>query len=75
MPPQETLKHSKAAVTQSLVGSLGPGEHKVLFEPSHHPWQVWGLILNKILPLILSWGFFFALGRGYLFWWDSTFSG
>ena len=31
MPPQETLKHSKAGLDQS-VWSLGPGEHKVLFE-------------------------------------------
>ena len=24
------------------MGSLGPGPHKVLFEPSKHLWQVWG---------------------------------
>ena len=37
--------------------------------------QVWGLILNVILPFLPSfWGFFFALGHGYLFWWDPTFS-
>ena len=41
------------------VGSLGPGVHKVFFEP---------LILNAILPLLLScWGFFFALGHGISF--------
>ena len=34
MPLQETLKHSKAGLAQSLVGSLGPGAHKVLFVPS-----------------------------------------
>ena len=32
------------------VGSLDPGAHKVLFEPSKRLWQVWGLILNAILP-------------------------
>ena len=44
------------------MGSLGPGAHKVLFESSEQLWQVWGLILNVILPLLLScWGFSFAL--------------
>ena len=32
MPLQKTLKYSMADVAQSLVGSLGPGTHKVLFE-------------------------------------------
>ena len=37
-------------------------------EPSERLWQVWGLILNAILPLLLScWGFSFALGRGVSF--------
>ena len=36
VPPQETPKLSKASLTQSLVGSLDPGVHKVLFEPSDH---------------------------------------
>ena len=27
-------RHSKAGLAQSLVGSLGPGEHRVLFVPS-----------------------------------------
>ena len=63
MPPQETLKHSKAGMAQSLVGSLGPGAHKVLFEPSESLWRVWGLILHVISPLLPScWGFSFALG-------------
>ena len=36
-----------------------------LFEPSERLWQVWGLILNAISPLLPScWGFSFALGRG-----------
>ena len=33
MPLQETLKHSKAGLSQSLVRSLGPGAHKVLLWP------------------------------------------
>ena len=50
------------------MGSLGPRVHKVLFEPSEHLWQVWGLILNVILPLLPScWGFSFALGHGVSF--------
>ena len=40
---------------------------QVLFEPFKNLWWVWGLILNVILPLLLScWGFSFALGHGYL---------
>ena len=36
-----------------------------LFETSECLWQVWGLILKTILPLLLScWGFSFALGCG-----------
>ena len=62
-PLQETVKHSKATSGSVSVGS--PGAHKVLFEPSERLWQVWGLILNAISPLLLSfWGFSFALGRG-----------
>ena len=50
------------------VGSLGPGAHKVLFKPSEHLWWVWSLILNVILPLLLScWGFSFAIGHGESF--------
>ena len=68
MPPQETFKHSKAGLAQTLVGSLGPGVHKVLFEPSECLWWVWGLILKAILPLLPSCsGFFFALGCGVSF--------
>ena len=49
----------------NLCGFLGPGAHKVLFEPSKCLWQVWGLILNVILPLLPScWGFSFVLEHG-----------
>ena len=45
-----------------------PGANKVLFEPSEHLWQVWGLILNAIFPLLLSCcGFTFAFGGGVSF--------
>ena len=61
MPTQEPLKHSKPGQPQSLVGSLGPGAQKVLFEPSECLWRVWGLILNMISSLLPScWGFSFA---------------
>ena len=60
MPP---FKHSKADLTQSLVGTLDPGAHKVLFVLSKHLWQVSGLILNMISPFLPFWGgFSFALG-------------
>ena len=50
------------------LGSLGLGVHKVLFEPFNQLWQIWGLILNMILPLLPScWGFSFALGSGLSF--------
>ena len=65
---QETLKHSQAGLVQSLVGSLGPDEHMVLFEPSGWLRRVWGLILNVILPLLPSFGgFSFALRNGISF--------
>ena len=50
MPLQETLKHSKAGLAQSLVVSLGPGAHKDFFEPCKSLWQTPGLILNAIFP-------------------------
>ena len=40
---------------------LSSGVHKVLLEPSQGLWQVCGLILNMILPLLLS-CFSFSLG-------------
>ena len=59
------LKQRSGSVS---VESLGPGAHKVLFEPSDRLWRVWSLILNVISPLLPScWGFSFALGRGVSF--------
>ena len=59
---------------QTLEGRSGlvsveyPGANKVLSEPSKCLWWVSGLILNVILPLLLSWwGFSFALGCGVSF--------
>ena len=64
----DNTKHSKAGLAQSLVGSLGPSEQKVSFEPFEHLWWVWGLILSAVSPLLLScWGFSFALGCGVSF--------
>ena len=55
----QTLKGRSGSVS---VGPLGPGAHKVLFEPSEHLWQLLGLILNVVLPLLPScWIFSFAL--------------
>ena len=48
------------------VGSLGPGAHKVLFEPCECLRRVWALILNVISPLS-CWGFSFPLGHGVSF--------
>ena len=48
----------------SLCGVSGSWCTQGLLEPSEHLWQVWGLILNVISPLLPScWGFS-ALGRG-----------
>ena len=57
---------------ESLLLSLSPGTHKVLFVPSKHLWWVWGLILNAIVPLLPSCcDSSFALGHGVcIFWWD-----
>ena len=63
----QTLKVRSGSVS---VGSLGPGVHKVLFEPSKHLWWVWSLILNAISPLLpSSWrggGIFFLVGSNIL---------
>ena len=65
----QTLKSRSDSVS---VGSLGPGAHNVMFEPSENLWLVWSLILNSISfpyrlvgasPLLLDIGciFFFFL--------------
>ena len=49
----------------NLCGVSGSWCTQGLFEPSECLWWVWGLILNAILPLLLScWGFSFACGHG-----------
>ena len=49
----------------SLSGISGSWCTQGFFEPFKHHWQVWGLILNVISPLLPScWGFSFALGCG-----------
>ena len=46
----------------SLCGVSGSWCAQHLFELSECLWQIWGLILNAILPLLLScWGFSFAV--------------
>ena len=81
MPPQETLKHSKAGLAQSLVGVTAP--FWVTGSLHQDPlvlvctrfclhllsvWQVCDLILNQIAPFLLPcWGFSFAAGRGVYF--------
>ena len=60
---------------QSLLLSLGPRAHKVLFVPSKSLWWIWGLILNMTAPTVLfqlllcpwTWGiFFFLVGSSIL---------
>ena len=68
------LIHASAGEIQTLkvrfdsvsVRSLGPGVHKVLFEPSEHLWWVWSLILNVILPLLPLVSF--LVGSNFLLW-------
>ena len=63
------LTHTSTGDTQtqfclSLCGVSRSWCTQSLFKPSKRLWQVWGLILNIILPLLLScWGFSFALGH------------
>ena len=54
--------HSSSVLWVHCFFLLGPGV------PSEHLWQVWGLILNVILPLLPScWDFSFAVGYGVSF--------
>ena len=63
LPPQETL-NTQRQVWLSLCEVSGSWCTQNLFEPSECFWWLWGLILNMILPLLLScWGFSFALGH------------
>ena len=69
-PVQETLTLTSRSVSVSwgsLLLSLGPGAHKVLFMPSKSLWRPRGLILNAVASLLLSCCFSFALGCGVSF--------
>ena len=63
------LTHTSAGDTQTqfLLSLCGVSESwctQGLFQPSEHLWQVWGLILNVVSPLLPPcWGFS-ALGHG-----------
>ena len=63
------LTCTTAGDTQTLKGRSGlvsvgsPGVHNILFEPSKCLWWIWGLILNAVLPLLLFYWCFFALGH------------
>ena len=69
--PLLTCKPTGDTQTQfwlSLCGASGSLCTQGWFEPSEHLWQVKGLNLNAILPLLQScWGFSFALGCGVSF--------
>ena len=64
------LTHTPAGNTQtqfclSLCGVPRFWCTQGMFEHCEHLWQVWGLILNVISPLLPScWGFSFALAGG-----------
>ena len=60
-------RHSNIVLAQSLWG-LWVWWAQGLFEPSECLWQLWGLILNTISPVLPSCsGFSFALGNGISF--------
>ena len=57
-------RHPNTVLSQSPCGSRSWCAQGA-FEPSECLWQVWGLILNVIVPLVPSfWGFSFAPGGG-----------
>ena len=61
----QTLKDRPGSVScgLSLLPSLCPGTHQVLFTPSEYLWWAWNFILNVIASLLPSyWGFSFAPG-------------
>ena len=72
VPLQETLNPQRlvwlSLLWRSMLLSLGPHAHKVLFVRSEHLWWLWGLTLKVIASLLLSsCGFSFALGHGVTF--------
>ena len=59
-----STRDTQTQLCLSLCGVFVSWCAQGLFEPFEHLWQVWGLILNMISPLLPScWGFF-ALGCG-----------
>ena len=74
-PQQDSAARTSTGDTQTLksrsgsvsLGSLGPGAHSDLFEPSKLSGRYEGLILNVILPSLPTWGFSFSLGHGLSF--------
>ena len=55
-------KHSQFCL--KVCGVSGSWCAQGMFEPSECLWRVWGLILNVVLPLLLSgYSFSFALGH------------
>ena len=59
------LKRHSDIVCLSLCGISGSWCTQAMFEPSERLWQVWGLILIVISPLLpYCWGFSFAVGCG-----------
>ena len=65
LPPQGTFNQRQVWLSLCGVSWCTQG---FIFEPSESLWQVWGLILNVMLPLLPSfWGFSFALGCGVSF--------
>ena len=50
------------------VSVVSSGAHKILFEPSEHLWQVWGLILMQFCPSYHLYGVFpFPLDTRFFF--------
>ena len=83
--PSDAWFHRPLWNTQRLIGliflwgslllSLGPGAHKVLFVPSKSLWQVWGLIITWLCPSYhLDAASPLSLDVGYLFQWVPTSS-
>ena len=51
-----SICHEVMGPDAMVLGPLGPDVYKVLFEPSEHLWQVWGLILNAVSSSYHFWG-------------------